>query len=318
MTTVARAPSRSARAEVAECDRQAPVDESGGCPRLAAHGADTHAETTHSDKSPLSTSPPETVRPHPREVRNAVSRAALEYSAPDSAARRTTATRRWPMQPSTLPSLCPGEPDPTVRTPDTQKGESSARGERRLHVRRRPEQVGQCAAGQGSRPPNPGPRAGHRHRASWHCRALPATPQSSRCSAGPDTQGSRNDTRTAPTATTSRPSTSHSAPPSMTSCHRRPPPRRRHSHRDGNPARRGLPDVRIHDDSAARASTAEVGARSYTSGNHVVIGDGGTDRHTLAHELTHIIQQHQGPVAGTDNGAMPAGLRPLRPLRAGD
>ncbi|MGW1190582.1 eCIS core domain-containing protein [Streptomyces sp. NPDC002559] len=61
-------------------------------------------------------------------------------------------------------------------------------------------------------------------------------------------------------------------------------------------------DVRIHTDRAARASAAEVGARAYTSGNHVVIGHGGADRHTLAHELTHVIQQRNGPVAGTDNG----------------
>lgn len=65
-------------------------------------------------------------------------------------------------------------------------------------------------------------------------------------------------------------------------------------------------DVRLHTGSTARASAAEVGARAYTSGNHVVIGEGGADRHTLAHELTHVIQQRQGPVAGTDNGA---GLR---------
>ncbi|MFB7592232.1 DUF4157 domain-containing protein [Streptomyces sp. NPDC056169] len=65
-------------------------------------------------------------------------------------------------------------------------------------------------------------------------------------------------------------------------------------------------DVRVHDDSAARASAAEVGARAYTSGSHIVIGDGGGDRHTLAHELTHVIQQRQGPVSGTDNGS---GLR---------
>nr|WP_246203621.1 DUF4157 domain-containing protein [Streptomyces tailanensis] len=65
-------------------------------------------------------------------------------------------------------------------------------------------------------------------------------------------------------------------------------------------------DVRVHDDGAARASAAAVGARAYTSGSHVVIGDGGADRHTLAHELTHVIQQRQGPVAGTDNGS---GLR---------
>ncbi|QYX75194.1 eCIS core domain-containing protein [Streptomyces akebiae] len=62
-------------------------------------------------------------------------------------------------------------------------------------------------------------------------------------------------------------------------------------------------DVRVHTGSAARASAAEVGARAYTSGSHVVIGDGGGDKHTLAHELTHVIQQRQGPVAGTDNGS---------------
>ncbi|WP_308405807.1 DUF4157 domain-containing protein [Streptomyces sp. 404i] len=62
-------------------------------------------------------------------------------------------------------------------------------------------------------------------------------------------------------------------------------------------------DVRIHNDAAAKASAAEVGARAYTSGHHVVIGAGGTDKHTLAHELTHVIQQRSGPVAGTDNGA---------------
>ncbi|MEE1783794.1 DUF4157 domain-containing protein [Streptomyces sp. SP17BM10] len=65
-------------------------------------------------------------------------------------------------------------------------------------------------------------------------------------------------------------------------------------------------DVRIHDDHRARNSAAEVGARAYTSGSHVVIGEGGGDHHTLAHELTHVIQQRQGPVAGTDNGT---GLR---------
>jgi hypothetical protein len=65
-------------------------------------------------------------------------------------------------------------------------------------------------------------------------------------------------------------------------------------------------DVRIHDDTAARTSAADLGARAYTSGSHVVLGAGGTDPHTLAHELTHVIQQRQGPVAGTDNGT---GLR---------
>lgn len=61
-------------------------------------------------------------------------------------------------------------------------------------------------------------------------------------------------------------------------------------------------DVRLHTDTAAQESAAEVGARAYTSGSHVVTGDSGIDRHTLAHELTHVIQQRRGPVAGTDNG----------------
>lgn len=51
--------------------------------------------------------------------------------------------------------------------------------------------------------------------------------------------------------------------------------------------------VRVHTDGAARASTAAVGAHAYTVGNHVVIGDGGTDNQTLAHELTHVIQQRR-------------------------
>ncbi|WP_228561063.1 eCIS core domain-containing protein [Catenulispora pinisilvae] len=62
-------------------------------------------------------------------------------------------------------------------------------------------------------------------------------------------------------------------------------------------------DVRLHTGGAAQRSAAEIGARAYTSGNHVVIGDGGGDKHTLAHELTHVIQQRQGPVAGADNGS---------------
>ncbi|GHC39263.1 eCIS core domain-containing protein [Streptomyces cinnamoneus] len=65
-------------------------------------------------------------------------------------------------------------------------------------------------------------------------------------------------------------------------------------------------DVRLHSDATARRSAAELGARAYTSGDHVVIGDGPVDEHTLAHELTPVVQQRQGPVVGTDNGA---GLR---------
>ena len=61
-------------------------------------------------------------------------------------------------------------------------------------------------------------------------------------------------------------------------------------------------DVRLHTGATAQRSAAEIGARAYTSGSHVVIGNGGADPHTLAHELTHVIQQRKGPVAGSDNG----------------
>ncbi|GHG96319.1 DUF4157 domain-containing protein [Streptomyces rubradiris] len=61
-------------------------------------------------------------------------------------------------------------------------------------------------------------------------------------------------------------------------------------------------DVRVHTDAAARDSAAQLGAVAYTSGSHIVAGPSGIDRHTLAHELTHVLQQRSGPVAGTDRG----------------
>lgn len=62
-------------------------------------------------------------------------------------------------------------------------------------------------------------------------------------------------------------------------------------------------DVRVHTGTAAQRSAARLGARAYTSGNHVVVGRDGGDDHTLAHELTHVLQQRRGAVAGQDNGA---------------
>jgi hypothetical protein len=61
-------------------------------------------------------------------------------------------------------------------------------------------------------------------------------------------------------------------------------------------------EVRVHTGGAAGASAAAVGARAYTVGSDVVLGAGTADKHTLAHELTHVIQQRQGPVTGTDLG----------------
>ncbi len=64
-------------------------------------------------------------------------------------------------------------------------------------------------------------------------------------------------------------------------------------------------DVRIHqDDARARAMNAEA----YTVGRDIVFGGGHYDphsedgQHTLAHELTHVVQQRSGPVDGSRVG----------------
>jgi hypothetical protein len=67
-------------------------------------------------------------------------------------------------------------------------------------------------------------------------------------------------------------------------------------------------DVRVHHDGAAAASAQAVNAKAYTVGNDVVFNRGayqpdtGEGRHTLAHELTHVVQQRSGPVDGTATG----------------
>ncbi|MEU1489106.1 DUF4157 domain-containing protein [Streptomyces sp. NPDC005776] len=71
-------------------------------------------------------------------------------------------------------------------------------------------------------------------------------------------------------------------------------------------------DVRIHNDSSAHESAKGVGAHAYTVGNNVVFQRDAYDpsspqgRTTLAHELTHVIQQRSGPVDGTE---APGGIR---------
>jgi len=55
--------------------------------------------------------------------------------------------------------------------------------------------------------------------------------------------------------------------------------------------------VRVHDDSAAASSAADVDALAYTVGSHVVFGAGQFSpgspggRHLIAHELAHVVQQ---------------------------
>jgi hypothetical protein len=59
--------------------------------------------------------------------------------------------------------------------------------------------------------------------------------------------------------------------------------------------------VRVHTDAVAQRSAADIGAKAYTSGAHVVWD--GRDKPTLAHELKHVLQQSEGSVPGTDNGS---------------
>jgi hypothetical protein len=64
-------------------------------------------------------------------------------------------------------------------------------------------------------------------------------------------------------------------------------------------------DVRLHTDHAASESAKAVGAQAYTVGNDIVFGAGKFDpgsragQKTIAHELTHVVQQKAGPVDGT-------------------
>jgi hypothetical protein len=71
-------------------------------------------------------------------------------------------------------------------------------------------------------------------------------------------------------------------------------------------------DVRVHTDDRASKSAESVGANAYTVGSDMVFKAGqfnpGTPagQRTIAHELSHVVQQSEGPVDGT---AAPGGIR---------
>jgi hypothetical protein len=71
-------------------------------------------------------------------------------------------------------------------------------------------------------------------------------------------------------------------------------------------------DVRVHTDGAAESSARAVNAHAYTVGSHIAFQrsayNPGSEhgRTTLAHELTHVVQQRNGPVEGTE---APGGIR---------
>ncbi len=71
-------------------------------------------------------------------------------------------------------------------------------------------------------------------------------------------------------------------------------------------------DVRVHTDNRASQSAESVGANAYTVGSDIVFRSGhfdtssATGQRTLAHELTHVVQQRSGPVDGSE---APGGIR---------
>jgi hypothetical protein len=69
-----------------------------------------------------------------------------------------------------------------------------------------------------------------------------------------------------------------------------------------------LSDVRVHRDAMASESARAVNANAYTVGSDIVFQSGQYEpsspqgQRTLAHELTHVVQQREGAVDGTDVG----------------
>jgi hypothetical protein len=75
-------------------------------------------------------------------------------------------------------------------------------------------------------------------------------------------------------------------------------------------------DVRVHTDAKASESARSVQAYAYTVGTDVVFQSGkyepesDSGKRMLAHELTHVVQQRSGPVAGTP---APGGIQVSHP-----
>jgi hypothetical protein len=74
---------------------------------------------------------------------------------------------------------------------------------------------------------------------------------------------------------------------------------------------RDLSEVRIHTGPEAAASSRSINAQAYTAGSHIVFDSHQyspeNNRGLLAHELAHVVQQSEGPSAGSHEG----GLRPI-------
>jgi len=58
--------------------------------------------------------------------------------------------------------------------------------------------------------------------------------------------------------------------------------------------RHDVSNVQAHTGSNAQEATAAMGASAYATGSDVVLGSGGQDLHTVAHEAAHVVQQRGG------------------------
>ena len=67
---------------------------------------------------------------------------------------------------------------------------------------------------------------------------------------------------------------------------------------------RDLGAVRVHTNSGAQKAAAQLGAEAFTAGSHIAFGEGkyapdtAAGQRLLAHEVTHVIQQHHGADTG--------------------
>jgi hypothetical protein len=55
-----------------------------------------------------------------------------------------------------------------------------------------------------------------------------------------------------------------------------------------------ISNVQAHMSGPAAEASRAMGADAYATGNHVVLGEGGKDLHTQAHEAAHVVQQQHG------------------------
>ncbi|MET0423506.1 MAG: DUF4157 domain-containing protein, partial [Actinoplanes sp.] len=62
---------------------------------------------------------------------------------------------------------------------------------------------------------------------------------------------------------------------------------------------RPLGDVQVHGDARAQLASAQIGARAFTTGNHIFLGPGesASDLELMAHEAAHVVQQQPVAVA---------------------